>query len=176
MRGKLGHRMLAVHRRYGRWLRRLCIEWLYQMSPAGGDIVTSDYIVADDPVSALRRSDDHENTDPVYACCTQCEHSRHQGRCHAIQHPMRSLHGCMRSAERHCKVALSIGLSKDSLLIEEIGSAGRDEHIRPTQAKPVIREQNHTSVSSGVRPSGCCGAMICVGPICHCAGVESPFC
>jgi hypothetical protein len=35
-------------------------------------------------------------------------------------------------------------------------------------------------VSAGLAMAGCCGAEICVstplGQVCHCAGVEGPFC
>jgi hypothetical protein len=42
-------------------------------------------------------------------------------------------------------------------------------------------EKLPASQDSGVEPSGCCGATVCVnvpfvGPVCHCAGVESPMC
>jgi hypothetical protein len=57
MRGKLGHRVSAVHRSYDRRLWRLRIGRIYQMSPAGGDSVPqgATNIVADDPASAHRR-------------------------------------------------------------------------------------------------------------------------
>jgi hypothetical protein len=36
------------------------------------------------------------------------------------------------------------------------------------------------SIPAGLVMAGCCGAQICLptplGPVCHCAGVESPFC
>jgi hypothetical protein len=37
------------------------------------------------------------------------------------------------------------------------------------------------SPNFGIEPAGCCGATVCVnipgvGPVCHCAGVESPWC
>jgi hypothetical protein len=130
--GKLGHCVPAVHRRYGWWLRRLRIGRFYQMSPAGGDSVPSGAptTIADNPASALRRSDDHENADPIQTGQSRCEHGSREGRRHAVGR-VQYLHGRMRPLKRLGKDGLPVALPGHSLLIEAISRVGRKGYIRP---------------------------------------------
>lgn len=53
-------------------------------------------------------------------------------------------------------------------------------HFTSDSRNGAARESSPVRSEKGLSQAGCCGANVCIptplGPVCHCAGVESPFC